>query len=1264
MDLTLDELRAAFVADASNPLTYRALASALSTGTEPRELAELHERWAEVCTDPRDTARALAEAGEQRVAFGDVDHAVRLFVRALELDPRQAIAGAAFSQLAGERRDTHRHVEQLARWAEQLEAAGASAAERAEVQLALAHAHAAIPGRLERSFEHHRAAVALDPELESTLDEAVERAQKARRISDVRTLLALAAEHTRSPERRAALLRRLAEAQQAMPADLDGAIQTLAQASALAPDDTALLEERIQLLLQRVRRKKGTPAERDDLDAIAGLEVERARRLDTEAALDAVERALQLCPEHAQALSVLQALVDGSPTDAHRQRLGKHLQARVTRAGLDASPEARLALCAWLEREERPGEAYDVLAPLLLDAPSREWLARALTYASSAQRWPEAVAATQRLHAGKTEAAHERVALEDLLERCLAAADLDTAERVAARLLELAPQHGAALFGLTRIHAQRGAHDALRGVLERRLAHASDPQQQRDLLRQLVAVADGPLANPELATDAFQRLAELDPRDAALRSELLTRLASVGRYRAMADVRRWEIGALESLAERKAALTALLAEHEEHAFDNALLVDALRAYRAVDPGDGDARSALVRILHGAGELAEAAQLLQEAVGAATDDDARLRALAELADIYDFGLRDDDAARKTALQTLELDSDDAQALDRLERIATRSERYDWMVEALEHRAISLPDVERADIYLKLARLHDEATDGGEAAMEAYEWVRVIRRDTEAAAALLRLYAQHERSTELAALLDDLASETTDLETRVAYLTQRARLLRDVLGDPDEAAECYREVRTLRPDAEALTALLHHARENELHAELAELLAVRLAESLPPEEATPLGMERATLLLDHLDDTREAERELLAIRERSPAFAPALARLGTLYLEEGDDAQLAEVTEAHLALTTHLGQRAVLAKRLLGLYERSLPDMERALAAARHWVDAAPTDLDALRALSDRLDGPDHAAERVKTLDARADEVLRALTQGAGDDTAALRDEALLAIEESMVTAVESLGREVHAETRFMLALELAHDDDADVDRFVHLAASLDAALDGDRLRRAAATYLARKATTVERPLKERLFLVAADLFGSSLEDTRLAFEVARRAITECSDDPAVLRALVDFGTSGGFTDELEQVLEERFAASLDAKAARALQRERADLLYSLERYEDAADAYHRLASMEPDNQRAKDRHRECLVRAERYSDLLVTLGQALRRLRPEEQEARVELLKEVARTWETGLADRAEALDAWKAVSAAAPEDSEASAALERLAAPR
>jgi hypothetical protein len=73
-----------------------------------------------------------------------------------------------------------------------------------------------------------------------------------------------------------------------------------------------------------------------------------------------------------------------------------------------------------------------------------------------------------------------------------------------------------------------------------------------------VDLADGPLADPELAADAFQKLAELDPRDRALRTELLERLGRVGRYRAIADVRRWEITSLETLAERKRALDALL----------------------------------------------------------------------------------------------------------------------------------------------------------------------------------------------------------------------------------------------------------------------------------------------------------------------------------------------------------------------------------------------------------------------------------------------------------------------------------------------------------------------------------------------------------------------------------------------------------------------------------------------------------------------------------------------------------------------------------
>ena len=46
MDLTLDELRAAFAADSTNPSAYRGLVSALTNQPEGRELAELHEHAA------------------------------------------------------------------------------------------------------------------------------------------------------------------------------------------------------------------------------------------------------------------------------------------------------------------------------------------------------------------------------------------------------------------------------------------------------------------------------------------------------------------------------------------------------------------------------------------------------------------------------------------------------------------------------------------------------------------------------------------------------------------------------------------------------------------------------------------------------------------------------------------------------------------------------------------------------------------------------------------------------------------------------------------------------------------------------------------------------------------------------------------------------------------------------------------------------------------------------------------------------------------
>lgn len=1258
MEPSLDELRERFASDATDHLVYGALRRAYENAGDGKHLADLIERWADKRSDPREAARAFAEAGEAREKLGELDKASRHYARALELDARQVIAVRGFMRIATELRDIHRQIEFLEPWSKRLVEAGAGNAELAEAEITLARAWSSLTGKLDKALEHYRRAVEIDPEVEAILDEAVDKAKKARRTTEVRSLLATGAATTKDATRKVALLRALADARKEMPSDVDGAIEALTAARLIAPDDRALATDIIDLRKARAQRKKGTPDAAADLAAIAELYVELARWSTPDGALDDVERALDLAPTHPVALAMLQSI---GQRRAIPERVTPRLEAFI-KATPDpaASADARRKLATLHANAGKLDAAFDVIAPLLASAPSIEVAREGLTHALDAGRLVDAIRLIPIVYAGWS-ADHVVKAQSDVLRRALERRDDDAATRAANAILLLDAHSTEALVALTDLAAKRKAYAEQASVLERRLGIAATPSDKKALLREIVRVADENMKDDVAGTDAFQRLAELDPRDPEVREKLLTRLARHGRHRAIAELHGWEVANLETQPERKAALDALLALHAKHPVESTLVVRALRTYRGVEPGDASARLALVSYLRSAGDLPEAAQLLGEAVRAAPDNGVRLERLAELAELLEFGLRDDPSARTTALHTLELAPETASAVERLERIADRSQRRDLAIEALTHRARIAEGRARVDVLMRLAALHESPPTDADSAIRAYEAARELdAKNPDAPVALLRLYAATSRPRDAEQLLAALARETDQRETRIQYLRQRARLLHEVLGDSHGAAECFREIRTLREDEEALLSLLDYTRATGLNAELSVLLATRLGATTDVEESIDLGMERATLLLDQLDDPREAERELLVIRGLDPSYLPALVRLSGIYLADENGFRLAEVTAEHLALTTNPAQRAPLARRLFGLHERVVPDPERALAAARDWVHAAPFDLEALRALAERLDADANVDELVKTLDARADELVRRAPRAAEAERGAMQNEAIAALAESVRLSATKRDDWAHAEARLLRALELGHADRGHVDSLVALAKELDAHGGDDLLRAAAATALARKAPSVVRPTKEMLYLSAADLFGSSLADGKRAFEVLGGAIAECPDDPEILQSLVDYGTAGGFESELDAILSERFDAAVDADTARALLRERANLLYTLGRYDDAADQYQRLSGMDPTDERARTRHRECLSRAERYQDLLIALGQALRHSGYDDMPKRVALLRDVARTWDTRLDNRFEAIDAWKKVLLAAPQDPEASEALERL----
>lgn len=1251
-----DEPRDRVAEGPDDELAFRAKELALEAAGDHAGLVGLYEVRAEAVAEPLVRARALARVAELREHLGSVDKALRAATAALELDPRQPVAAEAIGRLYGTLREPHRHLDALTKWRRNLDEVGASDVERAHAELLLARATAGVPGRLERSFEHHRAAVAFDASLEPTLDESIARAERGRRVHDVRALLESAVAAARVPERKLTRLRALAAARAALPVDLDGIIEALDAAALLAPDDEALLEKRIARRLERAKRTKGRDGEREDKAVAAALEVRRARMTEGTASRDALRRALALDPD-GEAAAVLDGLGEALLEDSDRAALDRCLERKVAdAAGTQDEIPLRLALSARHVAAGRKEPAFDVLAPVLPAATQRELLARAYGLALAAERLDDAVVLAERLHAD--DGAAKLAALEGVLGRAEARGDIDRMATVATKLLALRDLHPRALEALEAAYRTRDDHIALRALLERRAGAAATPTEKRHTLLALRDHLHDRMGDLHGALAVHQRLAELDPFDADVRAELKRRLREAGRVTALADVLRWEVAHLETLAERSGAKDELLALSAASPFDTALLVGALRTYRKADPADGPTREALLRLLLDRGESADAAALLDEAVRAAQDDTARLEALARLADVFEHGLRDDAQAFATTLHLLDLAPGDASAVARLERIAERSEDRDRHVVALTHRARIATGTERTQVHLRLAEMHEVEPADVEAAIAAYQAARAsATRCPAAEAALLRLYREHQRHGALADLHADLAALANDDETRISHLKDRARYLLGPLADPEGAAACLREVRAVREDVESLDALIEHARTTDDVDTLASLIETRTGLPLEPADDTELRMERATLLLDRLDRPRDAERELGTVHERDPNFAPALARLASLYQDEGEHSKLAEVSEAHLALATASGQRAMLAERLVRLYEQSVLDDAKALAAARAWVDAAPRELPALRALADHL-APEAAPDALADVLDRRVQVLVAKEPGLE-----AREEALSCLLEVAQLAARALADEARAEARLVRALDLAHTDPVDLDRLLDVAAELDRERDDARFLRACAVALARKATAVAPAAKPALFLRAADLFGGPLADAPYAFEVMRRAIVECPDDGEVLHTLVEYGSAGDFEEALERVLGERFDAAVDAATARNLQRERANLLFSMGRYDDAADAYQRLSTMLPDDERVAARHREALHRAGRHDDLVVALGTALRRRGSAQSPERTALLRELARTWD-GLDDRSEALDAWKALLASAPSDPEGLAAVERLAAQR
>ena len=289
--------------------------------------------------------------------------------------------------------------------------------------------------------------------------------------------------------------------------------------------------------------------------------------------------------------------------------------------------------------------------------------------------------------------------------------------------------------------------------------------------------------------------------------------------------------------------------------------------------------------------------------------------------------------------------DADATAALERIYTRTERWQDLVEMLEGQADRERDAGNAEeeltLLVRIGEIFDAELSDPDRATDIYE--RVLERDAEhtrALAALARLYeaaADWDRCAEVLRKAAAAGRGGPD-EAEVHY--RLARLNDAHLDDADAAvAELERAVELHPGHLEANAALAARYREREDWTRLAETLMRQEAHLEDPAAKLEKLLETAALMEERLGDSAGAVATLERARELDPKSTDVLLALSDGYLAAGRQEDAIPVIESLIDAETNGGkkrskkaavyhQRLALAERARGNDDKALEHLEAA------------------------------------------------------------------------------------------------------------------------------------------------------------------------------------------------------------------------------------------------------------------------------------------------------------------------------------------------